>query len=343
MNEKGENTKTKVNGFIKDIVTKKTLQNVGYETNITELDLSNNNLTEVPLKVLELNNLKSLDLSFNLIVLFDDTPCFCHTVERLNLSNNRLEGPPFWVWAEKPKKLAYLNLSNNNNICKSFTGDYFDHLLQFKTLVNEIDFHNCNVGTHMKLMATFCHAKIISLGCEEYNYLNVNNIDVLPCPGLEECQDVEKMNLSNTQLYHINPSIDIYQNIKEINLAQNKLNGLPNEFCNLHNLQTCILSCNKLLYLPDNMDKLAKLERLYLNDNELCMLPHNLHEIPSLKVLDVYNNNLYDGFDSINNLEELDFAQNFFEEPDDEEYLRKKEQLRVNCPSRENGRYALFC
>ncbi|KAJ8727921.1 hypothetical protein PYW08_016306 [Mythimna loreyi] len=312
-------------------------ENVELPTNIVDLKLSHNNFIEVPRKVLELKNLKNLDLSFNFIVFFDDTPCFCHSLEYLNLSDNCLEGPPFWVWEEKPQKLEYLNLSNNKNICKTIDG-YFDQLLQYKSLVKEIDVHNCNLGKYIKLMATFSQAKIVSIGYEEYNYLNVNYVDQLPCAGLEECLEVEKMNLSNTQLYHINSNIDIYQNIIELNLAQNKINSLPNEFCNLTNLQTCWLSCNKLLYLPDNIDKLVKLERLYLNDNVLCMLPHTLYELTSLKVLDVYNNNLCEGLDKINNLEELDFAQNYFEEPDDEEYLRKKEKLRINCVGRQDGR-----
>ncbi|KAJ8730323.1 hypothetical protein PYW07_017361 [Mythimna separata] len=354
-----ENVETKSNSLIQSTVIK-TIDHVGYMANITNLDLSNkklsslddnvelppnivdlrlshNDLTEVPPKVLELDKLKNLDLSFNIIVFFDDTPGFCHTIERLNLSNNRLEGLPFWVWAEKPEKLGYLNLSNNNNICNSING-YIDQVIQYKNLVKEIDVHNCNLGKYIQLMATFCHAKTVTIGCEEYNYLNVNYLDQFPCAGLEECLEVEKMNLSNTQLYHINSNIDIYQNIVEINLAQNKINSLPNEFCNLKNLQTCWLSCNKLLYLPDDINKLTKLERLYLNDNVLCMLPHTLHELTSLKVLDVYNNNLCEGLDNINNLEELDFAQNYFEEPDDEEYMRKKEKLRVKCISRIDGR-----
>lgn len=310
--------------------------------NITHLKLTNNKLTEVPTIILKMDKIKTLDLSFNSIMFFDDTPNFCQTIEWLNISNNNLKSPPYWVWAEKPKKITYLNLSNNSAICELLTNSYVDELLQYKTPVNEIEVHNCKLGKYVKLMATFSNAKVISLGFEEYIYLNVNHLDQLPCAGLDECYQVEKMNLTNTRLYHINSNIDIYQNIVEINLSQNNLNGLPNEFCNLKKLETCILSGNKILYLPDDIGNLTKLVRLYLDDNNLCMLPSTLHELTSLKVLDLYNNNLYEGLDNMENLDELDFALNYFDEPNDGEYLLKKEKLRQNRYDREDGRYVLI-
>lgn len=313
-------------------------ENLKLPPNIVHLNISNNKLTQVPSAVLNLDNLKTLDLSFNFIVFCNDSPSSCHTIERLNLSNNRLEAPPFWVWVEKPKNLIHLNLSDNRHICESLENGYLEELLKHPTQVSEIDVHNCKISKYVKILATFRQSKVINLGTKEYDYYSVNNLDHVPCEGLDQCCDVEKLNLSNTQIYYINSNIDIYKNLKELNLLQNNINTLPNEFCNLVNLETCILSSNKLLYLPDEMYKLKKLAILHLDNNELCMLPENLHEMPSLKTLDLYKNNLNECFNYINNLEELDFAQNFCDELDDEEYLIKKKKLRINYFDRLDGK-----
>ncbi|KAH9640063.1 hypothetical protein HF086_015994 [Spodoptera exigua] len=339
------------NGFTNGILKNPSINSLDYLSNIMELDmsngkiqnldknielpsrlihlnLSNNKLTEVPTNVLKLDNLKSLDISFNSIVFFDDIPSFCHSIEKLNLSNNCLNGPPLWVWTEKPINLKYLNISNNKDLCSTFTDSYLDELSQYKTLVNEIDIHNCRLGKHVKLLASFCHTKVITLGNEEYVHRLVNNLDHLPCVGLENCKDVEIMNLTNTQLFHIYPSIDIYTNLKELNLSQNNLNSLPNEFCKLVKLETFVMSYNRLLYLPDNMCELTNLVTLQLDNNKLCMLPENLLELPNLRILDLYNNNLYEGPSNVN-LEEVDLAHNHFDEPDSEDYLMKKKKLRI--------------
>ncbi|XP_022831128.1 adenylate cyclase-like isoform X2 [Spodoptera litura] len=311
--------------------------NIKFPASLLHLNLSNNKLTEVPSNVLKLDNLKSLDISFNSILVFDDIPSFCHSIEKLNLSKNSLNGPPLWVWTEKPRNLKYLNISNNKDLCSTFTDNYLNELCQYKTLVNDIDMHNCRISKYVKLLASFCHTRVITLGNEEYVHHLVNNLDHFPCEGLEECRDVEVLNLANTQLFHINSNIDIYTNLKELNLSQNNLNSLPNEFYKLVKLETCILSYNSLDYLPSNICELTSLVTLRLDNNKLCMLPENLHEIPNLKVLDLYNNKLHEGPSNLN-LEEVDLAQNCFDEPDDEEYLLKKQKLRISYPDRKIGR-----
>nr|XP_021192201.2 leucine-rich repeat and death domain-containing protein 1 [Helicoverpa armigera] len=312
-------------------------ENMKLPHNILHLKLSHNKLTEVPPDVLKLDHLKSLDLSFNSIELFNDKPSFCHSVERLNLSNNNLKGPPLWVWKENPNKLVYMNLSNNENICQSFVNGVFEEIVEVKISVEEIDVHNCSLSKYVKFMATFSQAKVVILGSEDYRLIK-NDLDHLPCAGLDECHQVEKLDLINTQIYNINCTIDIYKNLKELNLSQNNISSLPDEFGNLMSLETCILSYNHILYLPDTMYKLKKLVTLKLDDNKLCMLPEKLHEISSLKNLDLYNNNLCEGLDRMNNFEELDFAQNYFEEPNNEEYLVKKAKLRANYSDRVDGR-----
>lgn len=318
-------------------------ENINLPENLTVLNLANNQMQSVSITVLKLDKLKSLDLSYNQIELFNETPNFYHTLESLNFQNNKLKVPPYWIWGEKAKNLVQLNLSFNNNICRELANDYFEELLQYTTEILRIDLQGCCLGKHMKLMTTFKHARVVNLGNDSYNYRSVNHIEYLPTVGLEDCREIEILNLSFTHIYNIDHNIDMYQCLKELNLSQNNINGLPNEFCNLINLEICALSFNKILYLPEEMHKLVKLTKLYLNNNDLCMLPVSLNQMKGLKTLDLYMNNLYEGVKDIEHLEEYDIAQNYSDEPTCEEYLKKKAWFRRNYSDRLDGRYELNC
>nr|XP_026490896.1 leucine-rich repeat and IQ domain-containing protein 4-like [Vanessa tameamea] len=314
-------------------------KNMQLPINLTELYLKHNELTEVPVSVLNLEKIKILDISFNNIQYFDDTPNFYETIEKLNISNNNLLGPPYWIWSEKCKHLFDVNIGLNMNITKSLDNAYFEELLKYNTLVTRITINNCMLIKHLKLLGTFPKAKELILGSSELrNMCFTNKIEEVPFNGLDKCCDIEILELSNTNIYSITHNINIYKNLKKINLSLNKLSGLPEEFCSLVKLEVCILSCNNLLYLPDNFCKLDKLNSLLIDSNSLCMLPENLCRLPNLSKLDLYDNYLYEAPDEIEKLLEIDMAQNYFDEPDSVDYINKKGKIRLSQRERYDGR-----
>lgn len=314
--------------------------NMQLPINLIKLNLSHNQLCEVPEAVQNLTRITYLDLSYNKIEYYDDTPKFYHTIEVLNLSYNELLGPPYWIWAEKLKSLKSINLSCNYNITHSFVNGYFEELLEYKTLLTQITAYKCNLNKkYIKLLGTLPAVKSICLGSSELsNTRFANYIEEFPCAGLDKCNIVEHLNLINLGIFNINSDISIYKHLREIDLSLNGLSSLPAEFCQLENLEVCILSFNNLLYLPDGFNKLDKLFCLCLNNNCLCMVPEKLCSLPFLKKLDLYDNNLYDIPEGIENLLEVDLAQNYFEEPEDDEYLKRKRKIRLKSPERSNGR-----
>ncbi|XP_045535691.1 leucine-rich repeat protein soc-2 [Papilio machaon] len=333
------------NGIIKDNITVLDLshrnitnfdEHMKLPPYLKELNLSYNKLENVPEAVVKLENVIVLDISYNAIKYFDDTPNFCHTIEYINISNNNLQGPPAWIWFELPKKLSKLNISSNDCLTNSFKCGYFEELIQFKTSITDIKIHNCKLNNFLQLLGTFPKAKSVKLGDSNINYIAANAITDLPCEGLKECCDIEKLDLSYTHIFNIKPNVDVYKNLIEINLSQNELSSFPDEFCNLENLEVCILSCNHILYLPNNFIKLKKLQILCLDSNELCMLP-DICSLPHLRKLDLYDNYLCELID-LSSIEETDVAQNFVDEPTDEEYLNKKEKLRLHIVGRWDGR-----
>lgn len=305
---------------------------------LRSLNLSHNKFTVVPKAVLKVQNLEILDISHNKIESFNDPPSCCHTLKALNMSNNALKGPPLWVWTESPKNLTKLDISCNVNISNSMQ-TYIDVILQYNSLVTHIILYNCRLGKHLTFLSTFAKAKTIELGTPDWSCYASNHLQDIPCQGLNKCCDIERLNLANTHIYNMTPEINMYKNMVQIDLSHNNLNGIPNEFCELENLEICMLSFNNLLYLPDNFMKLKKLSILCLDVNELCMLPQNMNDLENLKMLDLYDNNLYEYPDGIKNLPEIDLAQNYFEEPLDQDYLDKRQKLRCKKDDRQSGRY----
>lgn len=309
--------------------------------NLINLNLSHNNLKEVPGVVLRLNKLKTFDLSFNSIELFDDEPAFCDSIELLNVSNNALIGPPYWIWSKSTGNLHHLNLSNNRFLLTSLKNEYLEEFLTYSLSVTEIHLQNCGLkDTSSKILSTLQRAKKLTLGSLDYNYLSTNHLIELPCEGLDTLCDIESLNVCNSHIYTVNCNISIYKNLIEIDLSDNWIHSLPNEFSLLKNLEICTLSKNKLLYLPENIQELVKLKALYLNCNELCMIEENLCKLHCLSILDLYDNFITGVPEDLKEkLEAIDLAQNYFDEPEDICYVDKKQKLRLNKEPRNNGRY----
>lgn len=313
--------------------------------NLHDLDLSHNNFQEVPRVVSNLKLLRTLDLSYNCINFFDNVPEFYNCIERLDLSNNALNGPPYWIWTQSPNKLFYLNLCSNKLLTSSFVLiGYLDELLTYTAPATEINLHNCCLKNRsLKLLSTFTKAKNIVIGKLDYNYLSTNYVIELPFEGLDKLCDIERLIACNAHIYTINCNIVNYKSLIEINLSENNIHSLPNEFCYLVNLEICRLSHNKLLYLPDNIVNLIKLKVLSLDSNGICMLPENISDINSLRILDLYNNCLSEVSPSlIDKVTEIDLAQNYLEEPDDDIYKVKRNKLRMDKLTRDVGRYKFY-
>lgn len=310
---------------------------------LSVLNLSNNLLKSIPSSVMILEKLKTLDLSNNQIVFFNNTPSFCHNIVYLNLSKNLLRSPPYWVWIEQPKNLEELNISDNENIINCMKDINGGYLLQLPISVRKIVIYNCAIKnkTELNIYKCFQKTKELIIGIVDYTVYKSNQIIKFPCTDLNVCCDMEIIDLSNTCLYHIDTNINIYRNLLEINLSMNNISSLPKEFCSLVKLETCILSYNKLMYLPDEFKNMTNLVNVYLDYNKIIMLPDGICNLPKLRLLDIYGNYIDCLPGGYSDLEELDFAQNYFDEPDDQEYLDKKSKYRTRrlCGERVDGKY----
>jgi hypothetical protein len=97
--------------------------------NISKLDLSGHNLTEIPLEIFELKNLKNLNLSNNKISTIPKDITKLKRLERLDVSNNKISN--FYAKICQLPKLQVLNL--NNNLIKTIPKQV-KHIILLKVL-----------------------------------------------------------------------------------------------------------------------------------------------------------------------------------------------------------------
>lgn len=322
----------------------------GTSTNITELDISNLNITElpenailpcqlkrlnisknllqtVPAALYNLTKLEYLNISCNKILEFNEIPYFYSTISHLNISKNNLVALPEWVWLADTKNLKCLNVSHNINIVKQFNPS----ILNYEICIHKLDIIGCNLNTrHKVIFKTMGSLKELSTGTRDCTN-NTNYIDALPGKYLNTCHNIETLNLCNSFIFDIDNNINMYKNLKQLNLYDNKITWIPIGFCELHNLEILIMSYNCITFLPDEFANLRQLKYLRLDNNKLCSVPENLCTCLQLEVLDLYNNAISavpPSWCENNRLIGLDLALNYFEEPSSDKYRKLKSDLR---------------
>ncbi|RCV09728.1 hypothetical protein SETIT_2G052500v2 [Setaria italica] len=284
-------------------------------TNLEYLDLGSNKLTgTIELgSIWRLKNLIDLDLGNNMISLvekegdtifsyslkirtlylascnltkFPESLKYLDTIQRLDLSNNQIEGAiPSWLW-EKP--LVRLNLSHN-------------------------------MFTTLERSPTFQMTDLDSLD------LSFNRIQgSIPIPSTPSY--LVLLDYSNNDFSTMEPNFGRYlRNAIYINLSKNKLSGhVPLSFCSLNQLKLMDLSYNNFSgpipsclmervdlsilklrgnklhgVLPENIREGCKLQTIDFNENQIeGALPRSLAKCQDLEVLDVGSNHIVDSFPS---------------------------------------------
>jgi Leucine-rich repeat (LRR) protein len=82
-------------GYFNKCITVDVVDVISKYHNITQLDISHNNIKEIPMTIEKLSNLKSLDISHNWLEEIPHQMCNLINLKRLNLSNNDIKA---FVW-----------------------------------------------------------------------------------------------------------------------------------------------------------------------------------------------------------------------------------------------------
>lgn len=212
----------------------------------TKLDLSGQNLTELPESVCEIDSLLELDLRNNQLIALSDTITNLKNLIYLNLKSNCLLELPESIG--ELTRLWYLNIDRNP-------------LIKLPESIG-----NLVKLTKLSLRKTTRTSDIRKLPASIGNLVNL-----------------KELYLSGCQLTEIPDSIWNLTKLELLNLHGNKLTSLPDSIGKLDRLTHLTLCYNEIAELPQSMSKLTNLKMLNIRRNPLSISQISfLHSLPKL-------------------------------------------------------------
>uniref|UniRef100_A0A8C1M8R1 Protein flightless-1 homolog n=1 Tax=Cyprinus carpio TaxID=7962 RepID=A0A8C1M8R1_CYPCA len=268
---------------------------------LSVLDLSYNQLTEIPRDLENSRNMLVLNLGHNSIGNIPNQ-LFINLTDLLylDLSDNNLDSLP-----PQMRRLVHLQtlILNNNPLMHA-------QLRQLPAMVALQTLHLRNTQRTQNNMPTSLEG-LTNLADVD---LSCNDLTRVP-ECLYSLANLKRLNLSSNQISELSLCIDQWTKLETLNLSRNQLTSLPSAICKLSKLKKLYVNSNKIDFdgLPSGVGKLSnlvefmaannnlelvpeglcrcgKLKKLVLNKNRLVTLPEAIHFLTDLEVLDVREN-----------------------------------------------------
>ncbi|XP_033998225.1 protein flightless-1 homolog [Trematomus bernacchii] len=268
---------------------------------LSVLDLSFNQLTEIPRDLENSRNMLVLNLSHNSIDAIPNQ-LFINLTDLLylDLSDNKLDSLP-----PQMRRLVHLQtLTLNNNPLMHA------QLRQLPAMVALQTLHLRNTQRTQTNMPTSLE------GLTQLADVDLSGNDLSRVPEcLYTLGSLKRLNLSSNQITELSLCIDQWTQLETLNLSRNQLTSLPSAICKLTKLKKLYVNSNKLDFdgvppgvgklssltefmaannnlelIPEGLCRCGKLKKLVLNKNRLVTLPEAIHFLTDLEVLDVREN-----------------------------------------------------
>lgn len=271
---------------------KKELSQALREAKKTEkLDLSGQELTDLPLEIFELHNLRELDLSGNELTTLPSEIGRLTGLRRLDVSRNQLESIPFEIG--RLTQLDELHISHNRikilppemrNLVNLTSLSFYEnrievlpHWLFEMRQLNELYVGNKGL--------TELPAEIGQLTNLVELALIESTVSRIP-REIGRLVNLERLHLFDNQLTEVPPEIGQFTKLNYLNLNDNNLTALPPEIGQLHNLVRLNIGNNQITELPSELGNLTKLYLLGLDQNPLISPPPEIVALGTAEVLD---------------------------------------------------------
>ncbi|XP_016533848.1 protein flightless-1 homolog [Poecilia formosa] len=271
---------------------------------LSVLDLSYNQLTEIPRDLENSRNMLVLNLSHNSI---DSIPnqLFINLTDLLylDLSDNKLDSLP-----PQMRRLVHLQtlILNNNPLMHA-------QLRQLPAMVALQTLHLRNTQRTQSNMPTSLEG-LTNLADVD---LSCNDLTRVP-ECLYSLSSLKRLNLSSNQISELSLCIDQWTQLETLNLSRNQLTSLPSAICKLSKLKKLYVNSNKLDFdgLPPGVSKLCSLTEFMAANNNLELIPEGLCRCDKLKKLVLNKNRLVTLPETIHFLTELE-VQRCYKRPHD--------------------------
>ncbi|MEM9218584.1 MAG: COR domain-containing protein [Cyanobacteria bacterium P01_F01_bin.150] len=222
---------------------------IGKLTSLQTLDFSSNQLSELPPEIVQLTSLQTLDLRFNLLSELPPEIVQLTSLRTLDLRFNQL--------SELPPEIAQLTSLRTLDL-------RFNQLSELPPEIRQL--------TSLQRL-----------------HLSSNLLSELP-PEIVQLINLQTLDLRSNLLSELPSEIRQLTSLQTLYLSSNLLSELPPEIGQLTSLQTLYLSSNLLSELPPEIGQLTSLQTLDLRSNLLSVLPPKIGQLTSLQTLELDEN-----------------------------------------------------
>jgi len=265
---------------------------------LEELDLSGNLLTEFPHSLTQTVSITRLNISNNELQQLPNEFKSFPVIRKLILNENpfiEMYSLPTWIF----------NIKRCSNL--SFGFCYMEALLSEFPL----DFgHNCRLISYLDLRSTGIKEFPLGLtgmldlrtlllsnpvssesAVARRSDMRHNSIWKL-CPEMTRLVGLVSLDLSNIGLNETPEGFGKLRHLRFLDLSRNFLFWIKEELYELGSLQYLNLSNNQLVILEPGLSKLIKLQELNISHNKIYDIPEDILQLTQLQILDAYRNQI---------------------------------------------------
>ncbi|MBC1241796.1 leucine-rich repeat domain-containing protein [Nostoc sp. 2RC] len=121
--------------------------------------------------------------------------------------------------------------------------------------------------------------------------LSDNQITQIP-EAIAKLTNLTQLNLSDNQITQIPEAIAKLTNLRQLILYNNQITEIPEALANLTNLRQLMLNGNQITEIPEALANLTNLTHLDLNGNQITEIPEALANLTNLTHLDLIGNRI---------------------------------------------------
>ncbi|KAJ4953464.1 hypothetical protein NE237_030296 [Protea cynaroides] len=242
---------------------------IGKLSDVTELNLSENQIVALPTSIGGLKALTKLDIHSNQLINLPESFGELVNLTELDLHGNRLRSLP--ASFGNLTNLIILDLGSNNFTVLPPTVGNLTNLKRLNVETNELEELPCTIGSCSSLVEL---------------RLDFNQLKALPeAIGKLECLEI--LTLHYNRITGLPTTIGNLSRLKELDISFNEVANIPENLC----VATSLVKLNAgnnfadLTALPRSIGNLAKLEELDISNNQIRFLPESFRFLSKLRVL----------------------------------------------------------
>ena len=245
-------------------------------TNLKILDLGGNQITSIPEAIAQLSNLTQLNLMSNQITSIPETIAQLSNLTELDLRNNQITVIPEAIGQLSNLTQLYLH-SNQITVIPNVIGQLSN--------LTDLDLGHNQISSIPETIAQLSNLTWLDLGH--------NQITVIP-EAIGQLSNLTQLNLYGNQITVIPEAIGQLSNLTQLNLGGNQITVIPEAIAigQLSNLTQLYLHSNQITVIPEAIAQLSNLTRLQLSSNQITAIPEAIAQLSNLTQLDLSGNEI---------------------------------------------------